>query len=99
MTTSASLDDACFAKSAIICPAATVHLLVLFSAGSLFSFTSPVMLKSATVSTSHSERGHKGTGCYNLISTSRLQAGFLHFTHRPWADAAFSAHTGSARPQ
>lgn len=23
----------------------------------------------------------------------------MHFTHRPWADAAFSAHTGSARPQ
>ena len=64
------------------------------------SLVLPVTSKSnATVSTSHSERGHKGTGCYNLISTSRLQAGFLHLTHTPAAVACGSAHTGSARPQ
>ena len=102
-----SLDEACFAKYAIICPAATVHLLVLFSAGSLFSLTSPVMLKSATVSTSHSERGHKGTGLKFYLDfplTGRIFAFDPHTgscgarlcPHRQRPPAVWAGHRGAA---
>ena len=36
---------------------------------------------------------------YNVISTSRLQAGFLHLTRTPWARASGAAQTVRARPQ
>nr|DAZ08950.1 MAG TPA: hypothetical protein [Caudoviricetes sp.] len=45
------------------------------------------------------KRGHKGHRLYNVIFTSRRQAGLLHLTHRPSAVAAGSAHTGSGLPQ
>ena len=80
-------------------PAATVHLLVLFSAGSLLSLTSPVMLKSATCVHLSFRARAQGHRLYSLISTSRLQEGFLHLTHTPDAVAVRTAHTGRGLPQ
>ena len=82
----------------IICPAATVHLLVLFSAGSLIK---PYLTGDAEIC--HCvhlslSAGTMGTGL-GFISTSRRQAGFLHLHHSPCAVALGDAHTGRARPQ
>nr|DAZ67557.1 MAG TPA: hypothetical protein [Caudoviricetes sp.] len=99
LTTLASSSEAFFAKSAIMFPAATVHLLVLFSAGSLLSLTSPVMLKSATCVHLSFRARAQGHRLYSLISISRRQAGFLHLTHTPRELAARSAQTGKGFPQ